>query len=54
VLTVRAVAPDLKALPLEPPMNATARFGWVSLKSRSEVPLAKLLREAAVHRLSSL
>jgi hypothetical protein len=41
-------------LPLVPPMNATARFGWVSLKSRSEVPLAKRLREAAVHRLSSL
>jgi DNA-binding transcriptional LysR family regulator len=54
VLTVRAVAPDLKELPLFPPLNANARFGWVSLKSRSEVTLAKRLREAAVHRLSSL
>ncbi len=54
VLTVRAVAPDLIELPLSPPLNANARFGWVSLKSRSEVPLAKLLREAAVARLASL
>lgn len=54
VLTVRAVAPDLKELPLLPPLNVNARFGWVSLKSRSEVPLARVLREAAVQRLSTL
>lgn len=54
VLTVRAVAPDLKELPLSPPLNANARFGWVSLKSRSEAPLARVLREAAIQRLSTL
>lgn len=54
VLTVRAVAPDLKELALTPPLNVNARFGWVSLKSRSEAPLARLLREAALQRLSAL
>jgi hypothetical protein len=54
VLTVRAVAPDLKEVALTPSLNANARFGWVSLKSRSEAPLAKLLREAALQRLSAL
>lgn len=48
VLTVRAVAPDLVEIAMSPPLNATARFGWVSLKSRSEVPFAKLLRQAAL------
>jgi hypothetical protein len=48
VLTVRAVAPDLVEIAMSPPLNATARFGWVSLKSRSEVPFAKLLRQAAI------
>jgi hypothetical protein len=48
VLTVRAVAPDLVEIAMSPPLNATARFGWVSLKSRSEVPFAKLLRQAAM------
>ena len=47
VLAVRAVAPDLVALPMSPSLNATARFGWVTLKSRSESPLAKLLRQMA-------
>lgn len=47
VLAVRAVAPDLVALPMSPPLNATARFGWVTLKSRSESPLAKLLHQMA-------
>ena len=54
VLTVRAVAPDLKEVALTPSLNANARFGWVSLKSRSEAPLARLLREAALQRLSAL
>jgi hypothetical protein len=39
---------------LTPPLNVNARFGWVSLKSRSEAPLARLLREAALQRLSAL
>ena len=47
VLAVRVVALDLVALPMSPSLNATARFGWVTLKSRSESPLAKLLRQMA-------
>jgi DNA-binding transcriptional LysR family regulator len=47
VVAVRALAPDLVALPMSPPMNATARFGWVTLKSRSESPLSKLLHQMA-------
>jgi DNA-binding transcriptional LysR family regulator len=47
VVAVRALAPDLIELPMSPPLNATARFGWVSLKSRTESPLAKLLQQAA-------
>jgi DNA-binding transcriptional LysR family regulator len=47
VVAVRALAPDLVELPMSPPLNATARFGWVSLKSRTESPLAKLLQQAA-------
>jgi hypothetical protein len=35
------------ALPMSPPMNATARFGWVTLKLRSESPLSKLLHQMA-------
>jgi hypothetical protein len=46
-VAVRALAPDLIELPMSPPLNATARFGWVSLKSRTESPLAKLLQQAA-------
>jgi DNA-binding transcriptional LysR family regulator len=48
VVAVRALAPDLVALPMSPPMNATARFGWVTLKSRSESPLSKLLHQMAI------
>lgn len=47
VVAVRALAPDLVALPMTPPLNATARFGWVTLKSRSESPLSKLLHQIA-------
>ncbi|MDE3233419.1 MAG: LysR family transcriptional regulator [Pseudomonadota bacterium] len=47
VLAVRALAPDLVELPVLPALNANARFGWVSLKARTESPLAKLLQEAA-------
>lgn len=53
VLAVRAIAPDLVALPMTPSLNATARFGWVTLKSRSESPLAKLLRQMAKEIVSA-
>lgn len=47
VLTIRAFAPDLIALPMSPPLAATARFGWVSLKSRTASPLIGLLHRMA-------
>ena len=47
VVAVRALAPDLVALPMVPALNATARFGWVTLKSRTESPLSKLLQQLA-------
>lgn len=47
VLAIRAVAPDLVALPMSPPLSATARFGWVTLKSRAASPLCKLLHQIA-------
>ena len=47
VLAVRALAPDLVALKMKPEFDGTAKFGWVSLKSRSESPLCRDLRQAA-------
>jgi DNA-binding transcriptional LysR family regulator len=52
MMAVRALAPDLVALKMSPELNATARFGWVSLRSRSESPLCGYLRVAAKDRLS--
>ncbi len=47
VMAIRAAAPDLVALPLSPALSATARFGWVSLKSRHASPLAQMLHQMA-------
>lgn len=44
VLAVRSLASDLVALKMSPPLNASAKFGWVSLRSRSESPLCGFLR----------
>ena len=44
VVAVRAVAPDLQELRMHPPLNATARFGWVTLKNRSVPPLCDALQ----------
>lgn len=51
-LAVRAVAPDLVALPVHPPLGA-ARFGLVTLASRSEAPTLPLLREVIAERMPS-
>ena len=48
VVAVRALAPDLVELKMNPPLNANARFGWVTLKSRAESSLARLLFHAAI------
>jgi len=44
VVAVRSLAPDLVAIKMSPQLNASAKFGWVSLRSRSESPLCSLLR----------
>jgi len=44
VVAVRSLAPDLVAIKMSPQLNASAKFGWVSLRSRSESPLCNLLR----------
>ncbi|HQY07945.1 MAG: LysR family transcriptional regulator [Leptothrix sp. (in: Bacteria)] len=44
LLAVRAAAPELLELPIHPPLNATARFGLVTLVGRSEPPLLEVLR----------
>ncbi len=44
VLTIRAAAPDLIELPVSPPLNAKARFGLVTIASRTEPPLLGKVR----------
>lgn len=44
VLTIRAAAPDLIELPMSPPLNAKARFGLVTIASRTEPPLLGKVR----------
>ncbi|NDY90395.1 LysR family transcriptional regulator [Ideonella livida] len=45
LLAVRATAPALMELPLDPPMTATARFGLVTLARRTEHPALDWLRQ---------
>jgi DNA-binding transcriptional LysR family regulator len=52
LMAVRSLAPDLVKLKMSPELNATAKFGWVSLRSRSESPLCGYLRVAAKDILS--
>lgn len=44
VLAIRASAPDLVELPLTPSLNAKAKFGLVTIASRSEPPLLGKVR----------
>jgi DNA-binding transcriptional LysR family regulator len=44
LLAVRAVAPDLVELPLEPALDATARFGLVTLARRAPAPALDIVR----------
>jgi DNA-binding transcriptional LysR family regulator len=53
MVAVRSLAPDLEVLKMSPKLNATAKFGWVSLRSRSESPLCGYLRAAAKDILSA-
>lgn len=45
VLTVNAVAGDLVRLDVSPALDATARFGLVTLSQRQEAPALRILRE---------
>lgn len=45
LLAVRAAAPDLVELTLDPPLAFTARFGLVTLRRRIEPPALPVLRE---------
>lgn len=45
VLTPNATAEGLKALPMSPPLDGTARFGLVTLARRQEAPALRILRE---------
>jgi DNA-binding transcriptional LysR family regulator len=45
VLTVNAVAADLVRLDVAPDLDATARFGLVTLAKREEAPAIRILRE---------
>jgi DNA-binding transcriptional LysR family regulator len=51
LLAVRAAAPDLVELKLHPALEATARFGLVTLARRTEPPALELVRELMRQRL---
>ncbi|MDH4060821.1 MAG: LysR family transcriptional regulator [Aquincola sp.] len=51
LLAVRAAAPDLAELKLAPPLDATARFGLVTLARRTESPALDLVRRLMQQRL---
>jgi hypothetical protein len=44
VLAIRAAAPDLVELPVHPALNAKAKFGLVTIASRTEPPLLEKVR----------
>lgn len=52
VVAVRASAPELKVLPMHPALNATAQYGWVTLKQRSVPALCHSLHEVVKTLLS--
>lgn len=51
LLAVRAAAPTLVELAVQPALDATARFGLVTLARRTEAPLLRLVRELMGERL---
>jgi DNA-binding transcriptional LysR family regulator len=52
LVAVRSLGADLVALKMSPELNATAKFGWVSIRARSESPLCGYLRTATKEILS--
>jgi DNA-binding transcriptional LysR family regulator len=51
LLAIRAAAPDLVELNLAPALDATARFGLVTLARRTEAPALALVRQLMRQRL---
>lgn len=45
LLAVRAVAPGLHELPMDPPLGGSARFGLVTLAGRTPAPTIQLLHQ---------
>ncbi|WP_077002147.1 LysR family transcriptional regulator [Variovorax sp. KK3] len=45
LLSIRAAAPDLVELQMEPPLDGIARFGLVTLSRRTEAPALVILRK---------
>jgi DNA-binding transcriptional LysR family regulator len=45
LLAIRAAATDLVELPLQPALNASARFGLVTLSGRTEAPALRIVRQ---------
>ena len=45
LIAIRSAAPDLLELVLKPPLNATARFGIVTLARRAEPPALPIVRK---------
>jgi DNA-binding transcriptional LysR family regulator len=52
LIAIRAAAPDLVELTLKPALNATARFGVVTLARRAEPPALAILRKLVAHLMS--
>jgi hypothetical protein len=53
VLTIRAAGRDLVPLDTVPALNATARFGLVTLDHRAEVPGLQIVRELVTRLLTT-
>jgi DNA-binding transcriptional LysR family regulator len=51
LLAIRAAAPDLVELKLQPALEATARFGLVTLRRRTEPPGLAIVRTLMTQRL---
>jgi DNA-binding transcriptional LysR family regulator len=51
LLAIRAAAPDLVELKIQPALAATARFGLVTLRRRSPPPALELVRALMAQRL---
>jgi DNA-binding transcriptional LysR family regulator len=51
LLAIRAAAPELVELKMRPALNATARFGLVTVARRTESPALSIVRELMQQRL---